>query len=167
MNLHTTTLPTAAAPLTLIAFGDALVASGFTADAGSLAMRLPQRLRGLELRYTNDLGAIAKAHEAYLDGDLEALDGIELDLGGTPGQQRLWHALRDVAPATTVTYSELASRAGNAAAVRAAGSACARNLIAPAIPCHRVIRADGGMGGYFYGLDVKRWLLDHERAAAA
>lgn len=163
MTLLTTTLATPAAPLTLIAFGDALVASGFTDDATSLAVRLPPHLRTMELRRADDLGAISKAHAAYLDGDLAALDDVAVELGGTPGQQSLWHALRQVPPGQTVTYADLAASAGNAAAVRAAGSACARNLVAPVIPCHRVVRSDGKLGGYYYGLHVKAWLLEHER----
>ena len=167
MTLLATTLDTPTAPLTLIAAGDALVASGFTQDVAALADRLAPRLRDDDVRLVPDLGGLSKAHAAYLDGDLAALDDVEIDLGGTPGQQRLWQALRAVQPGTTVTYAQLAQRGGNAAAVRAAGSACARNLIAPVVPCHRVVRSDGKLGGYYYGLRVKEWLLEHERRALA
>ena len=63
----------------------------------------------------------------------------------------------------TVSYTELATLAGSPAAMRAAGQACARNLIIPIVPCHRVVRRDGTLGGYAYGLPVKQQLLDHER----
>ena len=65
---------------------------------------------------------------------------------------------------STATYAELAAAAGSPAAVRAAGSACARNLLAPFVPCHRVLRTGGALGGYRYGLAVKDELLRHEGA---
>jgi methylated-DNA-[protein]-cysteine S-methyltransferase len=70
--------------------------------------------------------------------------------------------MRAVAPGTTVSYAVLAAQAGNPDAPRAAGAACAANLIAPVVPCHRVLRTGGSLGGYYYGLDRKRWLLRHE-----
>jgi O-6-methylguanine DNA methyltransferase len=81
---------------------------------------------------------------------------------GTEHQQRVWSALREVPAGAPVSYAELARRVGNARAVRAAGSACGRNHVAPIVPCHRVVRSDGTPGGYGWGLPVKRWLLDHE-----
>jgi methylated-DNA-[protein]-cysteine S-methyltransferase len=70
--------------------------------------------------------------------------------------------MRAIAPGSTATYAELAAAAGSPTAVRAAGSACARNLVAPFVPCHRVLRSGGTLGGYYYGLDAKRVLLAHE-----
>jgi len=72
--------------------------------------------------------------------------------------------MRTIPAGRTWTYARLAAEAGRPTAVRAAGSGCARNLLAPIVPCHRVVRSGGGLGGYFYGLDVKRWLLQHESA---
>jgi methylated-DNA-[protein]-cysteine S-methyltransferase len=72
--------------------------------------------------------------------------------------------MRAVVPGTTVSYATLAAQAGNPAAPRAAGAACAANLIAPVVPCHRVLRTGGRLGGYYYGLDRKEWLLRHEGA---
>ena len=83
---------------------------------------------------------------------------------GTPSRQRLWAALRAVPPGRTVSYTQLAAQAGNPRAPRAAGAACAYNLIAPVVPCHRALRSDGSLGGYYYGLDRKTWLLRHEGA---
>ena len=79
--------------------------------------------------------------------------------------QRMWRQLRGVAAGTTASYGELAARAGNPKAVRVAGNACARNLVAPFVPCHRVVRADGSLGNYFYGTEVKAALLRHEGAS--
>ena len=73
--------------------------------------------------------------------------------------------MRSIPPGQTWTYAELAAKAGRPAAVRAAGQACARNLVAPFVPCHRVLRSDGTLGGYFFGSETKQRLLDHERAA--
>jgi methylated-DNA-[protein]-cysteine S-methyltransferase len=73
-----------------------------------------------------------------------------------------WKALRDVRPGEPVTYTELAARTGNPAAIRAAAQACARNAAGLFVPCHRVIRTDGSLGGFRWGLEVKQWLLAHE-----
>jgi len=84
----------------------------------------------------------------------------------TGSRERLWAQMRAVRPGTTISYTDLAVRAGlPRTAARAAGAACAANLIAPVVPCHRVLRSDGSLGGYYYGLACKRWLLRHEGAA--
>jgi AraC family transcriptional regulator of adaptative response/methylated-DNA-[protein]-cysteine methyltransferase len=87
---------------------------------------------------------------------------LPLDLRGTAFQQRVWQALRDIPPGTTTTYSALAERIGAPSAVRAVASACASNPIAIAIPCHRVVRRDGALAGYRWGIERKRALLDRE-----
>jgi len=106
---------------------------------------------------------VADAVARYWAGDLTALDGVPVAQPGGPFRQAAWAAMRSIRPGSTVSYRELAAMAGNPMAVRAAGSACARNLVAPFVPCHRVVRADGSLGGYAYGLDVKRALLAHEQ----
>src|SRR5262245_42300087 len=88
---------------------------------------------------------------------------LPLDIQGTAFQRRVWEALRAIPPGCTATYSQIAARIGRPKAVRAVGSACAANPIAVAIPCHRAVRADGGLGGYRWGLTRKRALLDRER----
>lgn len=90
---------------------------------------------------------------------------LPLDVRGTAFQQRVWHALRAVPAGTTVTYGELARRIGAPAATRAVAGACAANPIAVAIPCHRVVRTDGSLSGYRWGVERKRQLLDVERAS--
>ncbi|MXO74462.1 methylated-DNA--[protein]-cysteine S-methyltransferase [Altererythrobacter aerius] len=87
---------------------------------------------------------------------------IPLDVKGTAFQEACWKALRAIPPGDTRTYAQIAAAAGNPAAVRAAGSANARNNVAVLIPCHRVIRTGGNLGGYAYGLDIKRELLKRE-----
>jgi AraC family transcriptional regulator of adaptative response/methylated-DNA-[protein]-cysteine methyltransferase len=89
---------------------------------------------------------------------------IPLHLMGTAFQQRVWRALRAIPRGGTVTYAQIANTIGAPRAVRAVGSACGKNPVAGAIPCHRVVRSDGGLGGYRWGLDRKRALLDRERS---
>lgn len=91
---------------------------------------------------------------------------IPLDVRGTAFQEACWKALRAIPPGETRTYAQIAAAAGNPRAVRAAGSANARNSVAVLIPCHRVIRSGGDLGGYAYGPDIKRELLRRERAEA-
>ena len=88
---------------------------------------------------------------------------IPLDVQGTAFQQRVWAALRKIPSGETRSYAEIAAAAGSPSAVRAAGSANGANNVAVLIPCHRVIRSDGSLGGYAYGLDIKRELLERER----
>lgn len=102
--------------------------------------------------------------EDYLQGDLKALDGISVRQPGEKFSQSAWKAMRKVAPGKTISYGELAKKAGSPDAVRAAGSACARNLIALVVPCHRIVKTGGALGNYAYGLDAKEWLLRHEGA---
>lgn len=89
---------------------------------------------------------------------------LPLDPVGTPFQQRVWTTLREIPPGTTVTYRELAHRVGQPKAVRAVARACATNAIALAIPCHRVVRTDGTLGGYRWGMPRKKALLERESA---
>ncbi|MFH5926051.1 bifunctional DNA-binding transcriptional regulator/O6-methylguanine-DNA methyltransferase Ada [Roseomonas xinghualingensis] len=91
---------------------------------------------------------------------------LPLDLRGTAFQQRVWQALREIPPGETVTYAEIARRIGAPQAVRAVGTACGANAIAVAIPCHRVLRSDGGRSGYRWGIERKRDLLAREKAGA-
>ena len=90
---------------------------------------------------------------------------LPLDVRGTAFQQRVWQALREIPAGATVSYSEIARRVGSPRAVRAVAGACAANMLAVAIPCHRVVRNDGGLSGYRWGVERKRALLDREAKA--
>lgn len=90
---------------------------------------------------------------------------LPLDIRGTVFQQKVWQALRDIPPGSTASYSEIAEQIGNPKSVRAVAGACAANSIAVAIPCHRVVRTDGNLSGYRWGVDRKRALLDRETTA--
>lgn len=91
---------------------------------------------------------------------------LPLDVQGTAFQERVWQALRDIPAGTTVTYTEIACKLGVPNAVRAVAGACAANRIAVAIPCHRVLRRDGDIAGYRWGVERKRQLLDMEADGA-
>ncbi|HSC27234.1 MAG TPA: bifunctional DNA-binding transcriptional regulator/O6-methylguanine-DNA methyltransferase Ada [Vicinamibacterales bacterium] len=91
--------------------------------------------------------------------------GLPLHVRGTAFQHRVWQALREVPAGTTVSYAEVARRIGRRTAVRAVAQACASNPVAVAIPCHRVVRVDGGVSGYRWGVERKRTLLRREAAS--
>jgi AraC family transcriptional regulator, regulatory protein of adaptative response / methylated-DNA-[protein]-cysteine methyltransferase len=90
---------------------------------------------------------------------------LPLDVRGTAFQQRVWQALQDIPAGVTASYSEIARRIGSPNAVRAVAGACAANMLAVAIPCHRVVRHDGGLSGYRWGVERKRALLAREAGA--
>jgi len=100
----------------------------------------------------------------FVEAPAQTFD-LPLDMRGTAFQQRVWRALKKIPAGTTATYSEIARRIGRPKAVRAVGQACADNALAIAIPCHRVVRTDGSLSGYRWGLARKRALLDKEAAA--
>lgn len=100
---------------------------------------------------------------AYFAGELDALDAIVRDTNGTDFQKAVWAALSTIPAGQTITYSELARRAGRPPAIRAAGHANGANPLSLVAPCHRVIGMDGSLTGYGGGIERKRWLLAHER----
>jgi AraC family transcriptional regulator of adaptative response/methylated-DNA-[protein]-cysteine methyltransferase len=90
---------------------------------------------------------------------------LPLDVRGTAFQQRVWQALREIPAGMTASYTEIARRIGSPTSVRAVAQACGANPLAVAIPCHRVIRTDGGLSGYRWGVERKRALLQREARA--
>ena len=102
-----------------------------------------------------------KQLEEYFAGERKTFD-VPLDLWGTPFQQEVWKALLQIPYGETRSYQDIAQSVGNPKAVRAVGGANGRNPVPVIVPCHRVIRSDGNLGGYGGGLDIKRDLLDLE-----
>jgi len=100
---------------------------------------------------------------AFVEAPAVALD-LPLDIRGSVFQRRVWQALREIKPGSTASYAEIAQRIGQPRAVRAVAQACATNPVALAIPCHRVIRTDGSLSGYRWGVERKRALLERESA---
>ena len=159
---YVSTVDTPAGPFTVVA-DDAVLASGWTSTVDDLLSFVPISPRP---QPRADLGDITKAVLAYHDGDRAAIDGIPVRQAGGPFLTHAWDVLRAVPAGEPVTYTMFADLSGRPAAVRAAAMACARNAAALFVPCHRVLRTDGTLGGYRYGLEVKKWLLGHERPLA-
>ena len=165
--LQYSTLDTPVGPFTVVmSDAGAVRAAGFTPDVGELLPLIsPQLLEGS--RPVDDTGAVGAAVRSYFDGDLGALDEVPVEqrIGGRFIAEA-WQVMRTIKPGAPVTYTEFAGLAGRPDAIRAAAAACARNAVALFVPCHRVRRSDGTLGGYRWGLTVKSWLLDHERRAS-
>jgi len=106
--------------------------------------------------------AVKRELSAYFEGVPTDFAAFTLDPRGTPFQLLVWQELRRIPWGQTISYGELARRVGNPKASRAVGQANAVNPIPLIVPCHRVIAAGGGLGGYSSGLDRKRWVLRHE-----
>lgn len=158
-----TTLKTPVGALSLISREHILIAAGFTSQ-DELLSSISKQDRHLESKKVSQIPIISDLVSDYFDGDLRALDGIKVDQEGEKFSQSAWRVMRKIAPGRTLTYADLAKRAGSEDAVRAAGSACARNLIALVVPCHRIVKTGGALGNYAYGLKYKQWLLSHEGA---
>lgn len=107
------------------------------------------------------LGAIAAEVIAFIESPGRGFD-MPLDMRGTNFQRRVWQALRDVPPGSTVSYSDIATRIGAPGAAQDVAAACAANTLAVLVPCHRVVRKDGSLSGYRWGVERKRALLARE-----
>ncbi|WP_137844180.1 methylated-DNA--[protein]-cysteine S-methyltransferase [Microbacterium sp. 2FI] len=153
------TLDTADGAFTILADERGRVlASGWTADPDAILARLRARPDAVREGETDAAAAV----HAYYDGDLAAIDTVAVAQQGTAMQLAGWSALRGIDPGHPLTYAEFAAVLGSPTAVRAAASICARNAPALFVPCHRVLRTGGALGGFAWGLDVKRRLLDRE-----
>ena len=133
------------------------------------AVRVMQLLRlqygAVVLRDARAPEAIRTALSGYFEGDLASLNSIEWRVAGTPFQRKVWTALPNIPPGTTMTYGALAVQLGMPKAVRALGRANGSNPLSVVVPCHRLIGANGSLIKYGGGLERKRWLLKHEGAA--
>jgi len=131
-------------------------------DPESLQALLQKRFpRATMIAEDAAFAALVAAVVATIEEPAHSVD-LPLDIRGTSFQQRVWQALRDIRAGETVSYAELAARIGDPKAVRAVAGACAANTLAVAIPCHRVVRSDGAISGYRWGVARKREILDRE-----
>ncbi len=131
-------------------------------DAEELARELRDRFAKARLGPGDrKFAALVAKVVAFIEGPGSTLE-LPLDVRGTAFQHRVWMALRDIPAGKTASYAEIAKRIGKPAAVRAVAAACAANKIAVAIPCHRVVKSDGGLSGYRWGPERKRELLRRE-----
>ena len=158
VTIHWAVVPTTIGPMLVAATDKGVCRLSFDEDEAELRRRFPKAdlVQG-GAEFEKLLAEVIASVES--PGDFAH---IPLDVKGTAFQEACWKALREIPPGETRSYADIAAAAGNPRAVRAAGSANARNNVAVLIPCHRVIRSDGDLGGYAYGLDIKRELLKRE-----
>lgn len=167
MNLFELTVPSPIGPLRLVANDDALVALHTPPDKAPPG-KAPPVIAAEPGEGHPVLAAARRQLEEYLNGTRVRFD-LPLRLGGTEFQRAVWQVLLEIPCGDTWSYADVARRLGRpdgVRAVRAVGAANGRNPIAIIVPCHRVIGADGSLTGYAGGLEVKRWLLDHEAATS-
>lgn len=157
------TTDTPIGPFTALVDPDGQVlAAGWTTDAQNLRTLIHPSLRPAELRQRESLGTVTRAVLDYHRGDVTAIDAVPVRQHSGEFLLHAWDVLRKVPAGSPITYTEFAAISGRPDATRAAANACARNAAALFVPCHRIYRIGGALGGFRWGLPIKRWLLDHE-----
>lgn len=167
MTINYTIVPTALGSLLVAGTSCGLRAVSFGSSAGALEAELARQHPGASLR--RDAAMVQTWVEAilrYLDGEQTTLD-LPVDVPGTPLQEQVWHALRQIPYGATRTYGEIARSLDPAPTAQEVGQACASNPVAVVVPCHRVVKADGSLAGYRWGVHRKRQLLEREGALLA
>ncbi|WP_375428569.1 bifunctional transcriptional activator/DNA repair enzyme AdaA [uncultured Sphingomonas sp.] len=156
---------TSLGPLLVAATERGLCRVAFEETPDELARRFPHAAITRGDEELSDLAArvVALVEQPGVERPGHMTGDLPLDVRGTAFQEAVWAALRAIPPGETRTYAELAAAAGNRQAVRAAGSACGANPLAVVVPCHRVLRTDGGPGGYAWGVERKQALIERER----
>jgi methylated-DNA-[protein]-cysteine S-methyltransferase len=149
--------------LYLVSDDQVLIGAGFR-SLRDLFERMDAEDANRESKEVRKIPVISDLITDYFDGDISALNAIKVRQPGSKFSQEVWKAMRKIPAGKTWSYSQLADRSGNPGATRAAGTVCGKNLIAPIIPCHRVVKSGGELGNYGYGVEVKEWLLTHEGA---
>lgn len=154
-------------------YGNTLVAS---TEHGICSIQLGDEKEKLELMLKQDFPEAVFVEDlsqyenwinsvyAFIDGKIEQEDEFPLDIYGTPFQKQVWNALREIPRGEVSSYTEVATKISSPKAVRAVATACANNKLAIMIPCHRVVREDGSISGYKWGVERKRALLKNEGA---
>lgn len=136
-------------------------------EDSALVQQLARRFPAANLEQAGpEFREVVSAVIEQVDGARNQLD-LPLDIQGTAFQQAVWQSLQQIPAGSTVSYATLAERIGNPKAVRAVAGACAANPLAVAIPCHRVVRSDGNLSGYRWGIERKRSLLARESSLAS
>jgi methylated-DNA-[protein]-cysteine S-methyltransferase len=164
MSLQISSLKTPIGTLNLIADGELLLGANFS-SVKALKDGLDDRYLGSEFRIVRTITHISPLIADYFAGDLAAINAIKVSQPGGAFSQASWKFMRKVRAGTVISYSQLAEKAGSPKAVRAAGSACAKNAIVLVVPCHRIVKTGGALGNYAYGVHKKAWLLRHEGLA--
>jgi len=161
MSLLIASKSTPLGTLNLIADGDLLLGANLS-SVRALKEGLDSIYSGSEFKEVKKIPVISDLIDDYFDGDLIAINGIKVRQPGGTFSQAAWKAMRRIRPGKVLSYAELAKNSGSPKAVRAAGSACAKNAIVLVVPCHRIVKTGGALGNYAYGVDKKEWLLGHE-----
>lgn len=164
VKLTTARLDTPVGAMRVVCEGEAICALEFVDHSERMWQDLERRYGRFHPVEAEDPGGACARLQGYFDGALDAVRDLPVDGGGTAFQRRVWAALRDIPPGTTLSYRDLAARLGIPKAFRAVASANALNPINIVVPCHRVIGTDGALRGYSGGLERKAWLLQHEGA---
>lgn len=159
VTIHWAVVATSLGEMLVAATDKGVCRLSFNEDEAALARRFP---RATLARGDARFEALLDQVTAFVEAPRSSVH-IPLDVKGTAFQEAVWRELQRIPPGETRSYAQLAAAVGSPGATRAAGSANGANNVAVLIPCHRVIRSDGSLGGYAYGLDIKRKLLDKER----
>jgi methylated-DNA-[protein]-cysteine S-methyltransferase len=161
--LLSTTLASPIGKLYLLTRGQTVLGLNLSGFQDLLSSLSPRELEE-KIGKSTKVPGVTDRLEDYFDGDLRAINSIAVKQPGGEFSQAAWASMRKIKVGTMESYADLAYRAGSPAAVRAAGSACAKNKIAVIIPCHRIIKSGGAIGAYGWGVNKKIWLLQHEGA---
>ena len=162
-ELLTATFASPIGKLFLLTRGETVLALNLSGYQDLLSTLAPRELSE-KIGKANKSHPIIERLNDYFDGDLAAINTISVKQPGGDFSQAAWAGMRKIKAGRTESYADLAHRAGSPAAVRAAGSACAKNKIVVIVPCHRIINSSGAIGAYGWGVDKKVWLLRHEGA---
>jgi methylated-DNA-[protein]-cysteine S-methyltransferase len=162
-ELIATSMASPIGKLHILTRGDTVLGLNISGFQDLLSSLSPSELEE-KISKSSKIKGITEKLANYFDGDLTAINSIKVKQPGGEFSQKAWTAIRKIKAGHTESYADLAYRAGSPAAVRAAGSACAKNKIVLVIPCHRIIKSGGAIGAYGYGVDKKMWLLHHEGA---
>ena len=147
--------------LNLIADGEVLLGANLS-SVKALKDGLDSVYNGTQFKDVKVITVISDLIGDYFDGDITAINGIKVSQPGGSFSQAAWKSMRRVRAGKVISYAELAQNSGSPKAVRAAGSACAKNAIVLVVPCHRIVKTGGALGNYAYGVNKKEWLLSHE-----
>jgi methylated-DNA-[protein]-cysteine S-methyltransferase len=164
MNLYQYELESPVGVVAVVTDGANLRAVDFEGYEDRLHRLLTSHYENYTLHSEPTPGDAVSRLKAYFSGDLHAIDGLATETNGSPFQQRVWAALREIPAGTTVSYGTIARRIGQPTASRAVGLANGSNPIAIVVPCHRVVGANQSLTGYGGGIERKQWLLEHEGA---
>lgn len=157
-------IPSPIGEIVIVVDGDQLCSLDFADYRERMMKLLQRRYAEVRLQQVADPYGFSSRINNYFAGDYGSLTTIPVHTGGTPFQQQVWAALREIPVGQTCAYSRLAASIGRPKAARAVGMTVALNPVAIVLPCHRVVGRNAALTGYAGGIDRKQWLLRHENA---